>query len=192
MSTTRIKLYISLLLFITVVFTVFWFSDKILSQTDNKTAVREERKETTPDVKVSGTISPLRYNGEDLKQFALSQPLPDIFLLQKENTNADSEEVKIFLPEEAKQILYRHWVRALEFRYTTEIEEASKDMEYQKKTVALVQSTQDTKAALMSLSFNFGNKTRSFSADEGSQLVIFIANTSDEVINEIRKIKNQN
>ena len=180
-------------IFLLVVISIFTYvaflpSGETLSQINKEIIVSDKNEQTTLKSEVRGMISPINYNGQELKEFALSQPLPKIWLILKENKSADAVEVEI--SEDAGKILYQHWLKALRYRYLTEIEENLRDFDGQKEDSILLQSTHDTKKLLYNTPIEPTGNTGNFSSDEASQLMIFIRDASDEVIQEIKKIKN--
>jgi hypothetical protein len=163
----------------------------INSQSIN-TAVVEKHDKTNFATRVYGSISPIFYNGEDLKQFTLSQPLPDIFLIAKaKNSINNDDELRINLSDKAKSTLNDHWVKTLNHRYLTEIEKISNDVNYQKEDIILVQSTIDTEQKLINMQISSESISRNLSAEEAKQLVILIRNMSGEVIEKIKEAKTQ-
>lgn len=169
---------------------VFLPSNETVSQTNKGVIATDRNEQTTPKSKLRGTISPIVYNGQDLKEFALSQPLPKIWLLLKESERADTVEVE--LSEGARKILNQHWLKALRYRYLTEVEENPQDFDGQKEDGILLQSAHDTKKLLYDTPISPAGNSRNFSSDEASQLMIFIRDASGEVIQEIKKRKKQN
>lgn len=185
------------LLMISIYF-IPWFSIKTDSQASNlqpgnTTLVMDESKINVFGSKVYGSVFPLNYNGENLREFTLSQPLPKIWLVTAENENPNSPtERKIEISEDAQEILHRHWIKALKFRYVREVEEFSKDINYQKEDIEISNSTIRTENLLLELPIDNENESRNFSAYEANQVIILIRDKADELINEIKQLRQSN
>ena len=185
-----------ILIFIVILSTgciVYWSSTQINSQSSNTVIVREINNEIELGSKINGSIMPLNYNGENLKQFILSQPLPELSLtLNQKDSNDKDFEFKVNLSEESKSVLYNHWLKTLNHHYMTEFNELSTNINYQKEDVILVQSTIDTEKVLLNTPITSDFKSRNFSPEEAKQLVILIRDKSRELIQKVREFKIQN
>lgn len=168
------------------------FSVETGSQASNTAVVIDESKVSIFGSKVYGSIIPLKYNGEYLREFTLSQPLPEIWLVTAENENPNFPNGrKIEISPNAQKILYRHWIKALEFRYITEVEKFSKNIDYEKEDVKILNSTIKTENLLLETPIENKNESRNFSAYEANQIVILIRDKADEVIKEIKQIRQE-
>ena len=193
MSVIQIKTYLIGLLVLGTMMVLTSCSPNDMTLQSNGTSVEISKiNQTSQPYKIDGFLSPLQYNGEDLKQFTLSQPLPNIWLISPDNEDINGGgSKKINLSEEAKNILYKHWLNSLKHHYITEIEEALKDTSYQKEDALLVQSTHDTKKQLLNTLLEPNVNSRNFSDDEVRQLVMFLRDKSYDLIKEVKKIKEQ-
>lgn len=154
--------------------------DKVGSKTVSVTTEEHTQSES---YKLYGQIYPIVYKGGDLRQFTLSQPLPEIWFFMPESENS-SDLVRVNLSEKARQILYKHWLKQLELRYLVKIEEIH-DSETMNLTV-LTQSTIDSKKELLKTSIS-DQSPRNISSGEASQLMIIVRDSADEVITQIQE-----
>lgn len=187
----RFKLFFCIL-FLSLIATYFLsrFTMKTNSQSSNRAIVVDESKFNNRGSKVYGSIFPLKYNGENLREFTLSQPLPKIWIIAIENQNTDFKKVESFeITTDTQKILYQHWVKSLEYSYTTEIEEFSKNTNYQNEDIDLFNSTIKTENLLIETSINKENNSRNFTSDEASQIIMIIRDKADQIIKEVKNIR---
>ena len=168
------------------------FATEANSQSSNSVVVESKGGKLPKTGKVNGSIFPIKYNGEDLREFTLSQPLPAISLVLTDSADVNSANVKTLeLSEKAVEILHRNWLVRLNYLYIKEINEFSKDIDYQKEDVKILQSVHDTSNELLNTPINSDKDARNFSKDGTHKLLIYLRDASYTVIDEIKKIKNQ-
>lgn len=185
----RFILFNCLCFLIVAFYLLAWDSEKTNSQSANRAVVIDPNKSSISNSKVYSEAFWLKYNGEDLKKFTLAQPLPKIWLEPTETKKfGNQNEGKIEVSRNTQKILYQHWIKALEFRYITEVEKISKDVNYQDKTTSLLNSTIKTEELLLQTSIDEENKSRRFTSDEASQILIIIRDRADQIIEEIKEI----
>lgn len=141
--------------------------------------------------KLYGVAYPLNYdgeNGEELKQFMLSQPLPYIYLLSPDSDGSKQQQIEI--SKKAQDILYQHWLKSLEYGYLFDFDNNSKKTDRLSKSSSLLQSTFNTKEELLKTPI-VDNDTRTISLEEAEQMVIIVRDSVGAIVDQIKELKSK-
>ncbi len=153
----------------------------------NTAIVVDPNSQIPQKYKIKGSVSPINYNGEDLKQFMLSQPLPEIWLAPINNEADRTKPVS----EESKKILYPYWLASLQYQYFTKVVDSSKEIDYEKLDVTRHQSYDDARRKLLDTPTGFNEESRKFSTEEVTQLLGFVRDSSYQLSKNVKESKEQ-
>lgn len=142
---------------------------------------------------VCGSMYEVRYNGEEVKSFLLSQPLPEMWIVEKkdnQNTEISCDETKIKLSEPARKLLQQHWVDRNEHNYSDGFLEHSSGQEGVKIDTLLMKSLTDTEKQLTETPVSDEYNARNITPKEAKSMVYMIRDWSYEVLKSVKDSKN--
>lgn len=164
------------------------FSSVIKSQSNKDVGFSDPTSTSPQDSKFYSSNLPFHYNGENVEEFILLQPLPNIWIVLPDSNSSDT---KINLSERATEVLYKHWMVSLEYEYLREFVGVSKDISYQKEDTILLQSFIDTKESLTKIPISSKTESRNFSTEEAYELLGIIRDNSAKLVGEIKQSVNK-
>lgn len=143
--------------------------------------------------KVCGSMYEVKYNGEEPKSFMLSQPLPEIWIVEKvgnQNVELNCEQTKIKLSEAARKLLQKHWIDRNEFNYADGYLGSPLGREGEKIDTKLMKSSIETEKQLTETPVSDEKNARNITSKEAEDMVLMIRDWSREVLKAVKKFSN--
>lgn len=145
------------------------------------------------DSKVCGLMSEVEYNGEEPKSFMLAQPLPEIWIVEKngtQNAELDCTQGKIKLSGAARKLLEKQWTDRNEFNCSRFILEAAPGREDLKGDTKSLESTAETEIQLMSTPVSDEKNVRNITSREADEMIWLIGRWSLDLTMAVKKSNN--
>lgn len=145
------------------------------------------------DSKVCGSMSEVKYNGEEPKSYMLSQSLPEIWIVEKvgnQNAELNCDQAKVKLSESARKLLQKHWTDWNEYNYLEGILKAAPGQEGLQRDTKLMKSFTETQQQLAATPVSDEKDARNITPREAEEMVLMIRNWSNEVFQSVKKFNN--
>lgn len=141
------------------------------------------------DSKVCGSMYEVKYNGEEPESFMLSQPLPEIWIVERvgnQNAELNCEQTKIKLSEAARKLLEKHWIDRNEYNYLEHILKAPSGKEGLQRDNKLMKSSIETERQLTATPVSDAKDARNITSREAEEMVLMIRDWSREVFKAVK------
>lgn len=152
-----------------------------------------EKTSSQFDSKVCGSMPEVKYNGEEPESFMLSQPLPEIWIVERtdnQNTELNCDQAKIKLSGAARKLLEKQWTDRNEFNCSRFIFEVAPGREDLKGDTKSLESTAETEIQLMTTPVSDEKNVRNITSREADEMIWLIGRWSLDLTKAVKKSNN--
>lgn len=162
------------------------------SNNSANTSLMYEQSSPQVDSKVCGSMYEVKYNGEEPESFMLSQPLPEIWIVEKvgsQNAEIGCDQAKVKLSEAAHKLLEKHWAERNEFNYSEGILKVPPGKEGLRRDYKSAKSFTETQQQLAEAPISDERNARNFTPREAEEMVLMIRDWSREILKAVKQTK---
>ncbi len=133
-----------------------------------------------------GELQPFKLMGKGVRASVFAHPVPNVYLVFPASQN--SPKMTIELPPEAKKPLSDCWKAELEYYYKSGFESRPLDKRIQ-DSYALGRANMSVLSRLERIEINTPNGKRKISGDEAGDLVKFMAQSAQQIVEQAKESK---